>query len=53
MLEISRILEIKGITQWDTLKYLEVPIFKASPKASQWLPLIDKMKDKINSWGTS
>ena len=32
MYDISRILGIEGVTNWDSLKYLGVPIFKASPK---------------------
>jgi hypothetical protein len=28
-----------------------VPIFRTKPKSSQWLPLIDKLKEIINSWG--
>jgi hypothetical protein len=39
--------------QLGCFKYLGVPIFKAKPKASDWNLLIDKLKNKINSWGTS
>jgi hypothetical protein len=28
-----------------------VPIFKTKPLASNWNPLIEKLKNKINSWG--
>jgi exonuclease III len=51
MLEISRVLGMEGFTNWDSFKYLGVPIFRTKPKASQWLPLIDKLKGRINSWG--
>jgi hypothetical protein len=44
MVEISRILEIEGKTQWDSFKYLGMPISKSSPNLAHWLPLIDKMK---------
>jgi hypothetical protein len=51
MLEISKVLGMEGFTNWDSFKYLGVPIFRTKPKASQWLPLIDKLKGKMNSWG--
>jgi hypothetical protein len=51
MLEISRVLGMESFTNWDSFKYLGVPIFRTKPKASQWLPLIDKLKERINSWG--
>jgi hypothetical protein len=47
MLEISRVLGMEGCTNWDAFKYLGVPIFRTKPKASQWLPLIDKLKERI------
>jgi hypothetical protein len=53
MLDISRILGMEGCTNWEAFKYLGVPIFKSKPKASHWNLLIDKLKNKINSWGTS
>jgi len=49
MVDISRILEIEGKTQWDSFKYLGITISKYAPKSSQWLPLIDKLKTRINS----
>jgi hypothetical protein len=51
MLDISRVLGMEGCTSWDAFKYLGVPIFKSKPKASHWTPLIDKLKNRINSWG--
>ena len=53
MLDISRILGMEGCTNWEAFKYLGVPIFKSKPKDSHWNLLIDKLKNKINSWGTS
>jgi hypothetical protein len=51
MLEISRVLGMEGCTAWDAFQYLGVPIFKTKPLASNWNPLIEKLKNKINSWG--
>ena len=51
--DISKILEIKGSPQWVDLKYLRVPIFKATPKVSSWLPLIEKIKNRISTWGAT
>jgi hypothetical protein len=34
LVEISRIIEIQGVPQWDSFKYLGIPIFKAAPKDS-------------------
>jgi len=50
MTDISRILEIAGKSQWDSFKYLGIPISKSSPKFAQWLPLIDKLENRINLW---
>jgi len=46
-------MEIEGKTQWDSFKYLGIPISKSAPKSALWLPLIDKLKTRINSWGAS
>ena len=48
---ISRILEIEGVTIWNWFKYLGIPIFKNKPKCSEWNPLMEKLKNKIISWG--
>ena len=53
MLDIFRTLEIEGKIHWDAFKYLEVLISKDSPKLYNWLPLIDKLKVKINTRGSS
>jgi hypothetical protein len=53
MTDITRILGIMGKTQWDSFKYLGVPIFKASTKSSCWAPLVDKIKARISAWGSS
>ena len=44
MLEISRILEIEGKTQWDSFKYLGIPIIIENSKCAHYLPLLDKLK---------
>jgi hypothetical protein len=51
MLEISRVLGMEGYMAWDAFQYLGVSIFKTKPLASNWNPLIEKLKNKINSWG--
>ena len=53
MLELSRILEMEGITIWDTFTYLGIPIFKAASRVVHWLPLLDKLKNKIHAWGAT
>jgi ribonuclease HI len=47
------ILEMEGETQWESFKYLGVPIFKSKPKPSHWSPVIDKIKTRIQAWGAS
>ena len=44
---------MEGISYWDTFTYLGIPIFKIFPKFSHWLPLLDKLKNKIQAWGAS
>ena len=51
MADFSRILGINGKTQWDDFKYVGVPIFKSALKSSSWLPIIDKIKNRISTWG--
>ena len=53
LIDISNILGIKGTPQWSDFKYLGVPILKTTPKASSWLPLIDKIKNRVNTWGAT
>ncbi|MCH80985.1 RNA-directed DNA polymerase (Reverse transcriptase), partial [Trifolium medium] len=33
--------------------YLGVPVFKGRPKASYFLPLTDRIKDKLSAWKAS
>ena len=51
--DISRILGITRKSQWDVFKYLGAPIFRATLKSSSWLPLVEKIKSKISTWGAS
>jgi hypothetical protein len=53
MLEIARVLGMEGYTKWEAFKYLGVPIFNSNPRTSHWNLLIDKIKNKITSWGAS
>jgi len=53
MLAISRILEMEGTASWDTIKYLGIPLFKLTPRVSHWLPLLDKLKGRIQAWGVN
>lgn len=51
--DIARLLEIDDIRNWESFKYLGIPIFKSKPKVAHWLPLLDKLKIKIQAWGAS
>jgi hypothetical protein len=53
MVEISRILEMEGESQWESFKYLGVPIFKCKPKSSHWSLVVDKIKTRIQACGAS
>ena len=52
MLDISRILNMNGVVDWEYFNYLGIPIFKAKPKSSAWNPIIEKIKRKIHGWGS-
>eukprot|EP00253_Pinus_taeda_P014894 PITA_14894 len=51
--DIARLLEIKVCQTWESFKYLGIPIFKSTPKVTHWMPLLDKLKLRIQAWGTS
>eukprot|EP00253_Pinus_taeda_P012315 PITA_12315 len=51
--DIARLLEMEGNRNWESFKYLGIPIFKTKPKVAHWLPLLDKIKNKIQAWGAS
>ena len=50
MLEITKSLELEGTTNWEFFKYLGIPIFKVSPRVAHWMPLLDKLKLRIQAW---
>jgi hypothetical protein len=45
------VLEMEGSTNWDSFKYLGIPIFKTTPKLVHWISLLEKMKIHIQAWG--
>ena len=53
MTDISRVMEMDGTSTWDSIKYLGIPLVKATPRRSLWMPLVDKLKAKIMAWGAS
>ena len=53
MLEISRVLNMKGVVSWESFNYLGVPIFKTKTNSSAWQPIVEKSKSKITGWGTA
>ena len=52
MLVITRILNMSGAVNWDSFKYLGVPIVKTNSKSSDWIPIVEKIKRKITGWGS-
>ena len=53
MTDMARLLEMEGSLSWESFKYLGIPIFKSIPKVAQWMPLLDKLKLRIQAWGAS
>eukprot|EP00253_Pinus_taeda_P015500 PITA_15500 len=51
--DIARILHMEGSWAWDSFRYLGIPIFRTIPKVVHWLPLLDKIKNRIHAWGAS
>ena len=41
-----------GATDWDSFTYLGVPIFKTKANSSAWSPIVEKIKSKIQGWGS-
>jgi exonuclease III len=50
---LGRILDMEGISVWDTFTYLGIPIFKGRAMVAHWLPLVDRLKLKIQAWGVN
>ena len=44
---------MEGILTWESFKYLGILIFKSNPKVAQWMPLLDKLKLRIQAWRAS
>ena len=44
---------MEAVHDWDSFSYLGAPIFKKGAKAIHWTPIIDKMKKRIQNWGTN
>jgi hypothetical protein len=42
---------MEATSAWDKFIYLGIPIFKSSSKVIHWLPMVDKLKSKIQAWG--
>ena len=53
MSDISRGLNMGGVTAWESFIYLGVPIFKTKAKSSAWNPIVEKIKNKIQGWGST
>eukprot|EP00253_Pinus_taeda_P019066 PITA_19066 len=51
--DIARLLEMKTCQDWESFKYLGIPIFRSTPRVSHWTPLLDKLKLRIHAWGAS
>ena len=51
ILDISRVLGMEGTMMWESISYLRIPLVMANPRNSLWLPLLDKIKGKIQAWG--
>ena len=49
--KIARTLGFEGIATWNSFNYLGIPIVKGKKRVPDWQGMIDKTKNKINSWG--
>jgi hypothetical protein len=50
---LARILDMEGMIDWDSFKYLGIPIFKKNSKVAHWTSILDKMKIRIQAWGAN
>ena len=48
---IAQILGFECFAQWDSIKYLSLPLTSGVNNRSLWHGIISKIKDKITSWG--
>eukprot|EP00253_Pinus_taeda_P001787 PITA_01787 len=44
LFDIARILQMEGSWDWESFKYLGIPIFRTIAKVAHWTPLLDKIK---------
>jgi hypothetical protein len=51
MEKISRILGYHSFNQWESFKYLGIPITQGQGKVNQWTGIIEKIQAKIKAWG--
>jgi len=47
---LARILDMEGTIDWDSFKYMGIPIFKKNFKVAHWMSIMDKMKIRIQAW---
>lgn len=50
---IARCLGFAISVSWSLFKYLGLPIFYSRALGKDWLPLLDKSKQKLQAWGSS
>ena len=53
MSDISWGLNMGGVVVWESFNYLGIPIFKTKSKSSAWNPIVEKIKNKIQGWGST
>ena len=51
ILRITYYLGFPGFEKWEKIKYLGLPLTLGSSPPSLWLDVLDKLKEKIASWG--
>jgi len=49
--KISQKLDMKAKENWETFKYLGLPISLGNSKGRHWQEMLDKLQRKINCWG--
>lgn len=51
IISISRCLGFVATTDWASFKYLGLPIFLKRPYSRDWLPQVEKFKNRLQAWG--
>lgn len=49
--KIARVFEFVGLSNWNSFKYLRIPISNKRVKSVEWEKISQKLKDKVQSWG--